>query len=284
MPHMASDTRSTERVMIPARALLPFLVMTFGLAWGIFGAFMLFGDRLAEMLGEPSARHPLFILAVYSPAIAAVILVIFHSGVSGLKRYFSRLLLWRCPLGWYGLLLVGIPLIYLGGALLKGNLTAEPLPFPGVGPMLAAMAFMLVLGPVEELGWRGLALPLLQRRLAPFWSGLLLGIIWGVWHLPAFFLSGTPQSAWGFTPFLIGAVAVSTILTALFNASGGSILLVALFHFQLNNPLWPDAQPYDTLLFVLAAALVTWRYRNRMFAREGAVTEVVPRASTDYPD
>jgi len=186
MPHMASDIRSTERVMIPARALLPFLVMTFALAWGIFGAFMLFGDRLAEMLGEPSARHPLFILAVYSPAIAAVILVIFHSGVSGLKRYFSRLLLWRCPLGWYGLLLVGIPLIYLGGALLKGNLTAEPLPFPGVGPMLAAMAFMLVLGPVEELGWRGLALPLLQSgavlvrsssgdhlgRLAP--AGLLL--------------------------------------------------------------------------------------------------------------
>jgi membrane protease YdiL (CAAX protease family) len=280
MPRMSAGAHFAERGRIPDRALWPFLAMTFGLAWGIFGAFVLFGDRLAEIVGERSARHPLFILAVYSPAIAAVILVTFHSGVSGLKRYFSRLLLWRCPLGWYGLLLFGIPMIYLGGALVKGNLTTEPLPFPGVGPMLAAIAFMLVLGPVEELGWRGLALPLLQRRLAPFWSGLLLGIIWGVWHLPAFFLSGTPQSAWGFTPFLIGAVAVSIILTVLFNASRGSILLAALFHFQLNNPLWPDAQPYDTVLFVLAAALVTWFHRSQVFTRAGAVTEVVPRPST----
>ena len=78
------------------------------------------------MLGEPSARHPLFILAVYSPAIAAVILVTCYSGVSGLKWYLSRLLLWRCPLGWYALLLFGIPLIYLGGALVKGILTTGP--------------------------------------------------------------------------------------------------------------------------------------------------------------
>ena len=138
------------------------------------------------------------------------------------------------------------------------------------------MAFMLILGPVEEFGWRGLALPLMQRRLAPIWAGLILGLIWGVWHLPAFFLSGTPQSAWGFTPFLIGSVAVSVMLTPLFNASRGSILLAALFHFQLNNPLWPDAQPYDTVFFVAAAGLIVWRNRATMFTREDAVTRVIP--------
>jgi len=47
------------------------------------------------------------------------------------------------------------------------------------------------LRPIEEFGWRGVAQPILQRHMAPIWAGVLIGIIWGFWHLPAFFLSGT---------------------------------------------------------------------------------------------
>ena len=139
-------------------------------------------------------------------------------------------------------------------------------------PLLLAV----IKGPIEEFGWRGLALPLLQRKFAPIWAGLMLGIIWGLWHLPAFLLSGTQQSAWSFTPFLAGTVAVSLIMTSLFNASRGSILLPTLMHFQLINPIWPDAQPYDTLFFVLAAIMSVWFNRKTMFNRKGAVTKVVP--------
>jgi hypothetical protein len=77
-------------------------------------------------------------------------------------------------------------------------------------------------------------------------------------------------------PFLVGSVAVSVIVTPLFNASRGSILLSMLFHFQLNNPLWPDAQPYDMYLFAAAAAVIVWLNRAVMFTRHGAVTAVVP--------
>lgn len=143
---------------------------------------------------------------------------------------------------------------------------------------------MLILGPMEEFGWRGFAMPLLQRRMAPVWAGLVLGVIWGVWHLPAFFLSGTPQSEWSFMPFFVGAIAISLILTPMFNAARGSILLPALFHFQLNNPLWPDAQPYDMYLFAATAAIVVWLNRETMFSREGVVTEVVPPAVDSKPD
>ena len=52
----------------------------------------------------------------------------------------------------------------------------------------------------------------------------------------------------------------------------------ALFHFQLNNPIWPDAQPYDMFAFVAAAVLVVWINRRNMFTREAAVTEVIPQA------
>lgn len=125
----------------------------------------------------------------------------------------------------------------------------------------------------------GRALPLLQRRFAPVWAGLILGAIWGVWHLPAFLVSGTPQSAWPFAPFLVAATAVSVIVTALFNAARGSILLPALFHFQLNNPLWPDAQPYDAVAFGAGAVAVVWLNRKTMFRKEGAATAVSPKTA-----
>jgi uncharacterized protein len=258
------------------KSLPAFLMISFGLAWGIMGLFIFNSEQMISIFGPVSGRHPLFVLAVYAPAIAALCVVFWASGISGIKKFLTRLLLWRAPVAWYAFLLFGIPLIYYAGSAVKGNLFENPFPFPGMGDMLAAMAFMLILGPVEELGWRGVALPLLQRHLAPIWASLLLGLVWGLWHLPAFFLSGTPQSAWGLTPFVIGSVAVSVILTPFFNSSKGSILIPALFHFQLNNPLWPDAQPYDTYFFVVAAIIVICINRSSMFSQNGAVTEVVP--------
>jgi hypothetical protein len=261
------------------RSLPLFFAMTFAIAWGIIGFYIFFPAQAQALFGALSGTHPLFVLAVYAPAIAAFVVVVRWGGVAALRRFLSRMLLWRCSVPWIVLLLGGIPLVYVAGSLIKGNLAVSFADLPGPGATMGGMLFMLFLGPVEELGWRGVVLPILQQYLMPFWSGLILGVIWGAWHLPAFFLSGTPQSAWSFTPFLAGSVAVSLILTPLFNASGGSILLASLFHFQLNNPVWPDAQPYDTLFFLLVAVLVVWFNRQTMFSRSGGVTKVVPGIS-----
>ena len=178
-----------------------------------------------------SGRHPLFILAVYAPAIAAFGLVMANAGRDGLVRFAGRLGKWRVGSLWWAFVVVGIPLIFVIGAAMKGSLATYTMPFGTVGETLTGMGFMLLLGPIEEFGWRGAALPLLQRRLAPIWASVVLGLIWGLWHMPAFLMSGTPQSAWDFSPFVVGVIAISVILTPLFNASGGSILLAMLFHF-----------------------------------------------------
>lgn len=271
-----TSSANQKKHLVPFKSLLPFLLIAFGIAWGIIALFILTPDQMNATFGELSGNHPLFFLAVYAPAIAAFIVILYNAGVTGLRRYLSRLLLWRCSIGWYAFLLIGIPLLYYGGAAVKGNLFEESFPFSSSQAFIVALLLMAIKGPVEELGWRGLALPLLQRKFSPLWAGLILGVIWGFWHLPAFLLSGTPQSAWSFTPFFVGSAAVSVIVTALFNASRGSILLPALFHFQLIIPIWPDAQPYDTFFFVAAAILVVWVNRSTMFTREGAVTEVIP--------
>ncbi|MCP3867419.1 MAG: CPBP family intramembrane metalloprotease [Gammaproteobacteria bacterium] len=263
-------------------SLVPFLLMTFGVAWGILGLFMFLPNWMNATFGQLTGQHPLFFLAVYAPAIAAFSVILYTSGVRGLQRFLVRVLLWRCSPIWYGFIILGIPLLFLYGFVLKGNFSELTFPFASSQSLLLALALTAIKGPVEEFGWRGLALPLLQRKFTPIWSGLLLGLIWGFWHLPAFLLSGTPQSAWSFTPFFVGSVAISVIVTALFNTSRGSILLPALFHFQLNNPIWPDAQPYDTIAFVAAAIVVVWINRGTMFARKSAITEVIPKTrSTD---
>ena len=277
---MIIGSSGADRRQIPFISLVPFLLITFGLAWGILALFIFLPNQMTEIFGELTGQHPLFFLAVYAPAIAAFIVVTYNSGLGGLRRYLSRLLLWRCSLVWYAFLIVGIPLLFFCGSALKGNLFEDPFPFSSFQSLILALAMTMVKGPVEEFGWRGLALPLLQRRFAPIWAGLILGVIWGFWHLPAFLLSGTPQSAWSFTPFFVGSVALSVIVTQLFNKSRGSILLPALFHFQCNNPIWPDAQPYDTFAFAAAAVLVVWINRKAMFSREGAVMEVIPQTES----
>jgi hypothetical protein len=86
-----------------------------------------------------------------------------------------------------------------------------------------------------------------------------------------------------FTPFFVGSIAVSVIVTPLFNASRGSVLLPALVRFLLINPAWPDAQPYDSLVFVAAALLVVWFNREAMLNRDCGVTEVIPQAANRLP-
>jgi len=260
---------------IPVNALVPFLILTFGLSWGIIALYVALPEMMTGVFGQITGNHPLFLLAIYAPSIAATIIVARRAGTEGLRGLFGRMALWRCSRAWYVFLLVAVPLLFVVGAALGGKGPSEWLPAGPISALPGAVALMAVKGAFEEPGWRGFALPLLQRRLPPFWAGLGLGLIWGVWHLPAFLMSDTVQSHWSFMPFVAGSMALSVIFTAMFNASRGSILLPMLLHFQLINPLWPDAQPYDNALFMVVAAIMVLLNREAMFNRACAVTEVV---------
>jgi len=250
-----------------------FMALTFGMGWGVMSTLVLFTDQIEAIFGEVSGTNPVFILGVWTPAIAGIILVWRHYGQKGVASYLRRLTLWKMPSSWWLFLLLGIPAVkYLGAAF---NGTAGDFPFSPWYGLLPALGIALIIGPVEEIGWRGFALPLLQRKLAPLWAGLILGVFWGLWHAPAFLLSGSPQSAWSFAPYVLGVLALSVIITPLFNAAQGSILMAALFHFQMNSPAWPDAQPWENYLFAVVAIAVVILNRKTMFTRTNAVTDVL---------
>ena len=255
------------------RTVIPFFAMAFGLSWGVAALAIIFAEQLEPIFGPIGLTNPLFFIAVYAPAISGIGLVLRHYGVAGLRSYLRRLTLWRMPRGWALYLVLGIPVAFYAGAWLKGSDLSFP--FTPWYTVLPALLLMLGLGPMEEFGWRGVALPLLQRRFRPIGADLILSTLWAIWHLPAFFLSGTPQSQWSFPAFFIGVVSISFILTPLFNAAGGSILVAALYHFQMNNPIWPDAQPYDSLIFASIAVAAVVVNRRAMFSRSAGVTSVL---------
>jgi len=273
---MPSSVQDTQPDPIPFRSMAMFLLLTFGIAWGVLAAFIFFPETMVGLFGEITGEHPLFYLAVWAPAISAFVVIFRWSGLEGLRRHLGRALLWRCSWPWYAFLLLVVPLVFFAGSFFKGNLSETTFPFTSVSSFLVALVLIAIKGPIEEFGWRGLALPLLQRKMAPVWAALVIGVIWGLWHTPAFLLSGTEQSAWSFLPFFTGTIALSVIVTPLFNASRGSILLPGVFHFMLINPIWPDAQPYDTYIFALIAIVIVWLHRESMFTRSDSVVEVVP--------
>jgi hypothetical protein len=98
-------------------------------------------------------------------------------------------------------------------------------------------------------------------------------------------MSGTPQNAWSFAPFALGVLSLSVIITRLFNAAQGSILMAAMFHFQMNGPAWPDAQPWENYLFALVAVGVVIVNRKAMLTRTNAVTDVLmPDSGADVTE
>jgi membrane protease YdiL (CAAX protease family) len=267
---------------MPFKSLGLFFALAFGLGWGIAALLVLFSGQIEPIFGPIGYTNPLFILIVYSPGLAGVLLVWRNYGVKALGSYFRRLTLWRMPISWWLFLVIGIPAVKYLGAAINGTLTEFP--FSPWYNVLPALGIALLIGPIEEFGWRGVALPLLQRRFAPLWASLMLGALWGFWHLPAFLFSGTPQSAWSFGPFVIGVLALSVILTPMFNMARGSILVAVLFHFQMNGPAWPDAQPWENYLFAVVAVLVVILNRRTMLTCDGAMTEVLMPAEEGSSD
>lgn len=276
LPPEPTSARLT-RGPLTVRSVRSFFIATFAITWGLGFVMLGFGEQLENIFGPMGYTNPVFILMVYSPGIVGVFMMWRHYGVRGLGAFARRFTLWRMSLTWWLVLVVGMPAVFYLGALING--TAADFPYSPWYTVLPALVPALFIGPIEELGWRGVALPLLQRRFAPLWSGLIIGAVSAVWHTPAFLLAGTKQSSWAIGPFLLGVIAISVILTAMFNSAGGSLLVAAIFHFQMNGPAWPDAQPWDMYLFALVAVLVVILNRKAMLTRHGAATEVLTPVS-----
>jgi len=266
--------------------LLGFFALTFGLTWGLGACFVLFPAQMNALFGAPSVSNPLFILAVYAPSISAIIVTGLIDGAAGIRRLLSGLLRWRNGIQWYIAIFVGLPALSAIALLMNSAFTRTPLVFDhwyqifllaptgqeivksleaGSGgfvrvvPVILA-SFLIDPGPLgEELGWRGFALPRLLEGRSALYAALILGVVWGAWHLPAFFIAGTPQSNISIPEFMVSIVALSVLMTWVFNGTRGSVLMAVLFHWTINTCVGLAQMPHTIItagVLVVAAIVV----------------------------
>jgi hypothetical protein len=246
--------------------LLPwFFGLTFLINWGIWG-LTVFSPQFQQLPGQAS---PLLYVGGYAPTIAALFVVAWIYGPRGMKFFLARLLRWNVGIWWY----VGLIILFVGMDLsvrLVSILMGGHAPAIGYTPAMAVPLALLTLvattGPLgEELGWRGMALPLLQRRYSALAASLILGFIWGVWHIPAFLFSGNPQSIYSFPLYFVYLLCGTILMTTVYNATGGSLPLMIIVHglFNLNGSMGiNDIEPLGTLIMcavLLTGAFVIWR-------------------------
>lgn len=166
------------------------------------------------------------------PSLVAFAVAAVTAGRSGPARLWKSACNWRFGLRWYAVVL-GLPFLI---ALAAVALTR---PFSGAGGWLvaptAAAAASTVIAPLgEEFGWRGYAQPLLLRRLSPVAAGVLLGLVWAVWHLPMAFVPGTTQHDLPFAVFATMMVGAALLFVWLAEHTGGSVLAALLLHGAAN--------------------------------------------------
>jgi membrane protease YdiL (CAAX protease family) len=214
-------------------------------------------------------------MAPFGPAVAAVVVTLLSEGQEGLLRLVRQLGRWRVPVRWY-LVAFGLPclMVTLSAALtVAGGAPARDLgPNPGWVMLIGTFASTLVIvGLFQELGWRGYALPLLQRSHTALGAALLLGVVWGLWHVPE--LASDPTEQRPPVPFLLMVLAQSVLLAWIYNGTAasragrrateqnaiGSVPLCMIFHAMFNTAgalIFPAFAGPDYLTFWWTLALL----------------------------
>jgi uncharacterized protein len=242
--------------------LIAFFVLAYLLTWWIYPLL-----KFSPLLG---------IFGLFGPALAAIIMAAVTDGKAGVKALLSSVVLWRVGLQWY-VIALGLPtLLALTTAALNYLLGAAEFIQAGALTPIELVLFVLVVG--EELGWRGYALPLLLEKRSALTASLILGVLWGLWHLPTFLVPGTPQYGLPLVAFVLLTVEYSILMTWVFLHTHGSVLIATLFHGAINLSQgfflggMEGASRYWLLSIVYGvAALITAVWLGLNAARKSAV-------------
>ncbi|MGP3931167.1 CPBP family intramembrane glutamic endopeptidase [Nonomuraea sp. KM88] len=233
------------RGFMRSRPVISFFVLANLLSWVAWAPYVLSNNGLGildfsfpTLLGTTQFTGVLP-GAYLGPVFAAYLVTRVADGKEGVRRWVRRMTRWRVSWIWYLGTALGVPaaVIVTGFAL-----SDEDIHMPPVAALVAYVPGLLIqmatTGLAEEPGWRDFALPRMQRRLGPLGATVVLGPLWGVWHLPLFL------SEWGGWPdvtrlrigeFVAFAVVFSVVVTWVFNRTGQSLPLVMLLHVSVNN-------------------------------------------------
>jgi membrane protease YdiL (CAAX protease family) len=223
-----------------------FFGLTYLLSWLIWVPLALSHLGIGPLHIPEEISSGVRLLGVLMPATSALLLAAWAGGRSAVRGLLGRLTVWRVGWVWWAAAVVVQPALLVAVGLLYSAFGGQP-PVTALPPVpaaaLAVNVVMLALATLgEEVGWRGVALPALQRRYGARAASAILGLLWATWHLPFWLLLDT------FDQFGVGYLALNYLLilpstlyiTWFFNHSRSSLLLPVAFHvaFNIVNVAW----------------------------------------------
>jgi len=218
---MNSTTINTKR------QLVIFFALTYGLSWTLF------------FIGQQTDIVFIILLGVWSPSLTSLFLTGYFFKKKGLLQLLGRFK--RYKVKWYYwvlLLLLPVSIHFTGRSLWQWLFTGEITPaILNISYWLGAIIpSFLIAGFGEELGWRGFALPRLQRHFSPILASFILAVVHLLWHLPTYWLGQGIHNV-PFVYLLAFIFPWTFIFNWLYNKSGGSLLFAVGFHAISNASL-----------------------------------------------
>jgi membrane protease YdiL (CAAX protease family) len=244
----------------PTRRTVSFFVIAFAISWLLWLPQVLDSNDWVQF---PEFVGILGMFAPFGPFVAALWLTGRQGGLEGIKRLLRRGWSLDFDKRW---LLPTVLLMPAVGLVTVVVMTLVGLPIqwefaPPWAALVPTFFIILLLNALpEEYGWRGYALGPMLNRSSAIMASLVLGLLWGLWHLPLHFIEGTVQSAIPVYQFIIQQMVLAVLYTWLFNNTRGAVSVAILFHAVAN--IVGAAVPYWTTdlgrwigLAVLAAAM-----------------------------
>ena len=227
-----------------------FFLLTFAYSWVIWIPSVLDGIGIELPFDVAGYSIVVVIIGAFAPMMAAITLIAREAGWKGTKAFLGQALDFRIkPV--YLVIALALPVLihmiahYLAPAV--GLDVAKTL-FPteiSVAPIVLAIPYFILMlvigGGQEEFGWRGYAQEPLQEKIGVIPASLVIGVIWGIWHLPLWFMRGDLHSAYSFLAFVMMTTSISIMYAWLYNSSGKKLIVVIVFHAMSNTaaPLLP---------------------------------------------
>jgi uncharacterized protein len=242
-----------------------FLGVTFAGTWGAWGLLAALAHVGSTAVDQPTGIA-LFVLGGSAPTAAAYLAVWRTPTAGSLREFNRRVLRLRASPAVWGLAVLGAAAMGVASLILAGTVTEVVWPdAPGAagGAFLALLLTSIVFGGIEEVGWRGVLQPAVTARWRHLVvANLVIAAVWGLWHLPLFWVVGGTHDDASFGLFVLAGIGYSAVMTWLY-ARTHSVALCVVFHAGINAAAAsglafpPDAMPGFAVQAVVAFAAGT---------------------------
>lgn len=226
------------------QSLIAYFALTFALAWTVW--------ILAAVLAPDATGWVL--LGAWAPTASALAVTLHERRSAGVQALLAGLIRWRISIPYWAFSILGVLVLailavaihtMLGGTAPDLGSIAARFGFPEDRPLLflatAPVVYLTTIfvgGPIaEELGWRGFAQARLQDRIGAGNAGLLIGLVWSVWHLPLFFAFPGAVGNLPLPVYIPLVTAFGVLFAWLYVHGRGSVLLCILLHASINFSL-----------------------------------------------